>query len=170
MYNDLTTPSVDSSTPSPVLLADLREIIRRGQSQAVAAVNSTLTLTYWHVGQRINYEVLRGERAAYGQQVVASVAESLVAACGKSFEAENLRRMMQFAEIFSDLEIVVPLARHLSWSHFLLLIPLPSPEARLFYASQALQAAWGKRELARQICGHRTGGAAEPAKRQHHGG
>lgn len=70
--------------------------------------------TYWHVGQSINIEVLQGERAAYGQQVIASVAESLVAACGKSSEAKNLRRMMQFAEIFSDLEIVVPLARQLS--------------------------------------------------------
>ena len=147
MSNDL-TPLADSSAPSTLLLADLQAIIRRGKSQAVAAVNSALTLTYWHVGQRINTEVLRGERAAYGQQVVASVAESLVAACGKSFEAKNLRRMMQFAEVFSDLEIVVPLARQLSWSHFLLLIPLPSQEARLFYTQQA---AWGKRELARQI-------------------
>ncbi len=150
MSNDL-TPLADSSAPSTLLLADLQEIIRRGKSQAVAAVNSALTLTYWHVGQRINAEVLRGERAAYGQQVVASVAESLVTACGKSFEAKNLRRMMQFAETFSDLEIVVPLARQLSWSHFLLLIPLPSQEARLFYAQQVAQAAWGKRELARQI-------------------
>lgn len=58
------------------------------------------------------------ERAAYGQQVVASVAESLVAQYGKSFVARNLRRMMQFAEVFSDLEIVVPLARQLNWSHF----------------------------------------------------
>ena len=150
MNNDL-TPSADPSTPSPLLLADLREIISRGKAQAVAAVNSALTLTYWHVGQRINTEVLRGERAAYGQQVVASVAVSLVAACGKSFEAKNLRRMMQFAEVFSDLEIVVPLARQLSWSHFLLLIPLPSQAARLFYAQQASHAAWGKRELTRQI-------------------
>lgn len=150
MNNDL-IPSTDPSTPSPLLLADLREIIRRGKSQAVAAVNSALTLTYWHVGQRINTEVLRGERAAYGQQVVASLSENLVAQYGKSFEAKNLRRMMQFAEVFSDLEIVVPLARQLSWSHFLLLIPLPSQEARLFYAQQASQAAWGKRELTRQI-------------------
>lgn len=150
MHNDL-TPSASPSTPSTLLLGDLREIIRRGKSQAVAAVHSAVTLTYWHVGQRINTEVLHGERAAYGQQVIASVSENLVVACGKSFEAKNLRRMMQFAEVFSDLEIVVPLARHLSWSHFLLLIPLPSQESRLFYASQASQAAWGKRELARQI-------------------
>ena len=150
MNPHLTPP--DHPTPLGTdLLADLREIIGRGKLQAVAAVNSALTLTYWQVGQRMNTEVLRGQRAAYGQQVVASVAERLVAACGKSFEAKNLRRMMQFAEVFSDLEIVVPLARQLSWSHFLLLIPLPSQQARLFYAQQASHAAWGRRELTKQI-------------------
>ena len=150
MNNDL-PPSANPSTPNPLLLADLREIIRQGQLQATAAVNSALTLTYWHVGQRIHTEVLKGERAAYGQQVIASLSESLVAQHGKSFEAKNLRRMMQFAEVFSDLEIVVPLARQLSWSHFLLLIPLPSQESRLFYAQQSADHLWGKRELTRQI-------------------
>jgi len=87
--NSILTPAAAPSTPSPMLLADLREIIHRGKSQAVAAVNSALTLTYWHVGQRINTEVLRGGRAAYGQQVVASVAASLMAAYGKKFRGQK---------------------------------------------------------------------------------
>jgi len=150
MTNDL-TPAADPSTPSPLLLADLQEIIRRGKSQAVAAVNSALTLTYWHVGQRINTEVLRGERAAYGQQVVASVAERLVTQYGKSFEARNLRRMMQFAELFPDFRIVSPLATQLSWTHFTTLLTLSSDAARMFYAQQSADHLWSKRELTRQI-------------------
>lgn len=150
MNNDL-TPSTAPSTPSPLLLADLREIISRGKSQAVAAVNSALTLTYWHVGQRINTEVLRGERAAYGQQVVASLSESLVAQYGKSFEARNLRRMMQFAELFPDFRIVSPLVTQLSWTHFTTLLTVPSDSARMFYAQQSADHLWGKRELIRQI-------------------
>ena len=133
------------------LLADLREIISRGKSQAVAAVNSALTLTFWQVGKRINDDVLQGERAAYGQQVIAPIAARLVEHYGRSFEAKNLRRMMQFADIFDDSAIVVPLARQLSWAHILLLIPLKTQEARLFYAAQAAQATWSKRELRRQI-------------------
>ena len=150
MNEDL-KPLDDTPEKSTALLADLKDIISRGQSQAVAAVNSTLTLTYWHVGQRINDEVLQGERAAYGKQLIPLVAESLVKQFGKSFEVKNLHRMMQFAEIFTDSTIVVPLARQLSWSHILILIPLKSQEARLFYAEQASQAHWGKRELRRQI-------------------
>ncbi len=135
MNEDL-QPLDDESQKSTVLLTDLQQIISGGKFQAVAAVNSALTLTYWHVGKRINEDVLQGERAAYGKQVIRSVAQSLVEQYGKSFEAKNLHRMMQFAEIFTEVEIVVPLVRQLSWSHFLVLIPLKVQEARMFYAEQ----------------------------------
>jgi predicted nuclease of restriction endonuclease-like (RecB) superfamily len=59
--------------------------------------------------------------------------------------------MMQFAEEFPDLEIVAPLARQLSWSHFRELIPLKDEKARLFYANEAAERNWGKRELRRSI-------------------
>ena len=89
-------------TPSSAddLLRDVRALIEQGRSQAAAAVNSALTLTYWHVGKRINEELLQGQRAEYGKQVVVSLADELVARYGKSFETRNLRRMMQFAEVF----------------------------------------------------------------------
>ena len=150
MNNDL-TPSAAPSTPSPLLLSDLREIISRGKSQAVAAVNSALTLTYWHVGQRINTEVLQGERAAYGKQVVDALAVELTERFGKSFETRNLRRMMQFAEIFPDLQIVTPLVSQLSWTHVTILLMVPNASARLFYARQSIANLWSKRELTRQI-------------------
>ena len=111
--------NLKTSHLSTTLLTDLRQIIDQEKSQVVAAVNSALTLTFWTVGKRINDELLKGERAEYGKQVVASLTDELAQQYGKSFEAKNLRRMMQFAEQFDDLEIVVPLARQLSWSHFL---------------------------------------------------
>ncbi len=94
---------------------------------------------------------MQGERADYGKQVIASLAKDLVQQYGKSFEARNLRRMVQFAEVFPDFEIVVPLARQLSWSHFLVLIPIKSNDARLFYAQTAGESGWSKRELRNQI-------------------
>jgi hypothetical protein len=59
--------------------------------------------------------------------------------------------MMKFAEIFQDPAIVAPLVRQLSWSHFLILLPLKTQEARLFYARQSIEQLWSKRELIRQI-------------------
>lgn len=103
------------------------------------------------MGQRINSEVLRGERAAYGKQVIPSLASELVVQYGKSFETRNLRRMMQFAELYSDFQILTPLASQLSWTHFTVLLMLPDDAARRFYARQAIDHVWGKRELIRQI-------------------
>jgi predicted nuclease of restriction endonuclease-like (RecB) superfamily len=45
----------------------------------------------------------------------------------------------------------VPLARQLTWSHFVLLLPLKSYEAKLFYAQKVTNESWGKRELKKQI-------------------
>jgi hypothetical protein len=67
----------------------------------------------------INEEELKGERAKYGKQVVQKIAEALVLGYGKGFEVKNLRRMMKLAGVFPDFEIVAPLVRQLSWSHFL---------------------------------------------------
>jgi len=150
MNEDL-TPFNDTPQQSTALLADLREIISGGKSQAVAAVNSALTLTYWQVGKRINDEILQGERAAYGKQVIATVAESLVEQYGKSFVTRNLRRMMQFAEFFPDFRIVSPLVTQLSWTHFTTLLTVPSDSARMFYTRQSADHLWSKRELIRQI-------------------
>ncbi len=133
------------------LLTDLQQIIDSGKRQVTAQVNSTLTLTYWHIGKRINNDVLQNQRAEYGKQIVKSVSKKLVEQYGKSFEPRNLRRMMQFAELFPDITIVSPLATQLSWSHFMEILPLKKEEARLFYAQKAAESLWSKRELRKQI-------------------
>jgi predicted nuclease of restriction endonuclease-like (RecB) superfamily len=56
-------------------------------------------------------------------------------------------------------QIVVTLSRYLSWSHFLAIIPLKTPEKQQFYAIQAAQQNWSVRELRKQIknkCFERT--------------
>jgi predicted nuclease of restriction endonuclease-like (RecB) superfamily len=45
----------------------------------------------------------------------------------------------------------VPVARQLSWSHILILLPLKNREAQMFYAQKASEELWGKRELRLQI-------------------
>ena len=83
--------------------------------------------------------------------MIPSLARELVERFGKSFEARNLHRMMQFAEMFPDLEIVKPLASQLSWTHFVILLMQPNDAARQFYARQSIKHRWSKRELTRQI-------------------
>ncbi len=59
--------------------------------------------------------------------------------------------MLQFEEQFSDIEIVVTLSRYLSWSHFLILIPLKKQEQKLFYAQKASIEMLGVRDLRKQL-------------------
>ncbi len=133
------------------LFSDLTQIIEQGKQQAVAQVNTALTLTYWHVGKKINEHILNNVRAEYGKEIVAPVARQLVEEFGKSFELKNLYRMMQFAEKFPELEIVVPVARQLSWSHILKLLPLKNQDSINYYATKASEERWSKRELQYQI-------------------
>jgi predicted nuclease of restriction endonuclease-like (RecB) superfamily len=59
--------------------------------------------------------------------------------------------MMQFADEFSDVEIVSTLSTQLSWSHFIELLPLKTSEARLYYANDAAERHLGVHHLRQMI-------------------
>lgn len=147
------------------LLTDIRQLIESTKSQVAATVNSAMTLMYWHIGDRINREVLGGERAAYGKQIVENLALKLTEEFGKGFDSKSLRKMMQFASVFPDIQIVAPLVGKLSWSHFLQVIPIDDDLARNFYLTMAADQRWSKRTLKAKIDGmlyERTAIAKQP--------
>lgn len=133
------------------LLGDIKSLIDDGRNQAAAAVNMGLTLLYWRVGQRINAEILQGERAAYGEQIVATLSRQLTIDYGRSFGIKNLRHMMRFAEVFPSGEIVSTLSRQLSWSHFLEIIYQKEPLKRDFYAEMCRIERWSVRALRARV-------------------
>lgn len=141
--------------PEQTLLNELSQLIEQSQRQVVAQANNTLTMLFWHIGKRINENILQNKRADYGKQIVVTLARQLTEKYGRNFEEKNLRRMLQFSEQFIDKEIVVTLSRHLSWSHFLVLITLKSLEAKFFYAQLAAEQALGVRDLRKQVA-HKT--------------
>jgi len=119
--------------------------------QAAVAVNAELTLLYWQVGRRIASTVLKGERGEYGKQVIEQLATELMLAFGRGWSKQQLRHCLRFAETFPDLEIVSPLWRQLSWSHFKALIYVDDALKREFYLTMALQERWSTRTLAERI-------------------
>lgn len=140
-----------SAAPLEPLHAELRGLIVASRQRLAGAVNAELTCLYWRIGQRLVTEVLGGERAQYGTQLMDRLGERLAQEFGRGFEAKNLRRMVQFAQVFADEAIVATLSRQLSWSHVVALLPLKSAEARLHYAQQVAQERWSVRELRSQI-------------------
>lgn len=133
------------------LFRELAEIIEQGKQQITAQVNSTITFTYWQIGKRINAHVLNNQRAEYGKAIVTNIAAQLVEKFGRSFTERNIRRMMQFAEEFSDYSILSSLMSQLSWTHFLQLFPLKTLEQKLYYANCIAEEKWSVRETQRQI-------------------
>ncbi|MBI1293024.1 DUF1016 family protein [bacterium] len=151
MSNDNHPVSPSPPTLQPSLLSDLRGLIQETRGRVAAAVNASMTLLYWRIGERINREILMGERAEYGKEIVATVAQQLSAEFGSGFSQKYLRRMVQFAEVFPDPEIVAPLARQLSWTHFIMLIPIDDQIKRDFYAEMCRMERWSRRTLRAKI-------------------
>lgn len=147
--NKLPIPSEPDK--AELLFEELTLLIEQSKQKIAHVSNSTLTLLFWHVGKRINEEILQNKQAGYGKQIVSTLATQLKTLYGRNFEERNLRRMIQFFEQFQDLTIMSPLATQLSWSHFIELFPLKSMEAKLFYAQKSIEEVWGKRELHLQI-------------------
>lgn len=133
------------------LLGEIRQLIDAARQRVAATVNAELTMLYWQIGRRVNQDLLQGKRAEYGQQVVATLAQQLTGDYGRSFEQKNLRRMMQFAEVFPEEQIVVSLIRQLSWTHFIALIPLEDPLKREFYAEMCRVENWSVKQLRERI-------------------
>lgn len=133
------------------LLAELIALVEKTKYQVVSQANSSLTILFWYIGKRILSQNLHNERAGYGKQIVVTVSRELVKRFGRNYEEKNLRRMIQFAKQFPEIENVVTLSRHLTWSHFLALIPLKTESARDFYGKLAFESSFGVRELRNQI-------------------
>ncbi len=73
--------------------------------------------------------------------------------------------MMQFAQMFPDFQIVSTLLSKLSWSHFLIVMPLKDELQREFYLTMAATERWSVRTLQAKIDGmlyERTAIATKP--------
>ncbi|MGL6176481.1 MAG: PDDEXK nuclease domain-containing protein [Vibrionaceae bacterium] len=139
------------TTPSTFIAQEIIALIQQAKQRAAMAVNSELTLLYWHIGQRINQAVLGGERADYGKQIVANLAKQLTAQFGRGWSPQQLRHCMKFAECYTDEPIISALRRQLSWTHIKTLIYIDDPLKREFYSQMAMCEHWSTRTLDERI-------------------
>ncbi|MDP4187664.1 MAG: PDDEXK nuclease domain-containing protein [Bacteroidota bacterium] len=133
------------------LLSELISLVEDTKHDVVSYANSSLTILFWQVGNRILGHTLEYKRADYGKEIIVTLSRTLVEKFGKNYEEKNLRRMIQFAGEFPVFEKVVTLSRQLSWSHFLVLLPVKETNVRNFYGLKAAESAWSVRELRSQI-------------------
>ena len=132
------------------LFEQIKNLIEQTKQNVAISVNSSLTMMYWEIGNKINQDILKNRRAEYGKEIVVTLSRQLQDNFGKGFDEKNLRRMMQFANAIEK-QKVVTLSRQLSWSHFLALLPLQESLKIEFYAQMSIVQNWGVRTLRERI-------------------
>ena len=144
---------VDTNHVEQGLFRDVAKLIDETRKSVAYTVNWVLTYMYWKIGKRINDEILQHERAGYGAQIVVSLAQQLQYTYGKGFEKSSLTRMMNFAVIFPNEEIVVSVIQQLSWTHIIALLPLKDSLQVEFYIEMCKMERWSVRTLRQKIDG-----------------
>ena len=133
------------------LVADVRQLIDAARQRVAGAVNAEVTQLYWRIGRRISTELLQGQRAEYGKQVVAELALQLTADFGRGWSEQQLRHCLRLAETFPDEQILSTVRRELSWSHLKTLIYVDDSLKREFYLEICRVERWSVRQLQERI-------------------
>lgn len=149
------------------LVGDIKFYIDQARLKTAQAVNASLVTLYWQIGRRIRQEILKGKRAEYGEEIVATVSRQLTEEYGQGFSRRNLFHMVRFVEVYPDFRIVQALPAQLGWTHLIELLPMKDPLKRNFYAEMCRIEKWSTRTLEAKIRGmlfERTAIAKKPAQ------
>lgn len=143
------------------LLNDACSIIEEARHVAYRAINNTLTIRNWHLGERIAREELGGaQRAEYGKRVIEQLADDLTARYGKGFDSSTLYRYILFYQRFPNIlaavrpefgKVAAVRPELLPWTHYRELIRVEDATARAWYEQEAKQEMWSTRTLHRNI-------------------
>ena len=133
------------------LITDISQLINQAKGYIAQEYNSSQILLNWMIGTRINNEILTDKRAEYGEKVIVKLAEELSLEYGAGYSKPNLFRMIKFAKVFPDKEIVSTLSRQLSWSHFTIICGIDDRLKRDFYSQMCRIQKWSVRDFKKQI-------------------
>ena len=130
---------------------EIAELIQSAKQRAYRAVNTELVNLYWQVGETISRKI---ESDGWGKGTIKSLSSYIRETQPgiRGFSAQNLWRMRQFYEVYSQNEKLSALLRELPWTHHMLILgQTRQEEEREFYIRMALKEKWSSRELERQL-------------------
>ena len=163
---------------SDVLYQDACTIIEQAQVSAYRAVNETLIKRNWLLGMRINMDVIKAQRAEYGEQIVKSLAKSLTNRYGEGFTKTNLYNYIGFYKTWPEFfhavsgknnvaenifhavsgksenivqSMIAQSPIRLSWTHYRIILQENNKEARDWYEQEAGREMWSTRTLQRNV-------------------
>ena len=151
------------------LYNDACSIIEQAQVSAYRSVDEIIIKRNWLLGLRIHHEVLKDQRAEYGEQVIKNLSKSLTAKYGSGFTKTNLYNYIgfyqnwpeffhavsgksikeNFANIFQSLTGKSPI--RLSWTHYSIILQEITADGRAWYENEAANEMWSTRTLQRNV-------------------
>jgi len=137
----------DNQIDQEKLYRDISHLIEKTQRETLQKISQTGVLLYWHIGQRINFDILKLDRASYGEQIIKQLANKLQIKFGAGFGRRVIYRCVQFSKVFNEEKIVTSLSNHLKWSHFVALLNIDDRLKREFYAEMCRIERWSIRSL-----------------------
>jgi hypothetical protein len=138
-------------------------MLQAARNSVVRAVNQTMVLTYYKIGERIVEEEQNGkDRAEYGKSLLLGLSNVLTKEFGKGFSVTNIQQMRNFYLAYEKQQTLsvksekaikqtASVIFNLSWSHYLILVRIENEDERNFYEIEASKNNWSVRELARQV-------------------
>ncbi len=128
--------------PYSRLRTEVVQALTSGKEQARRAVEAVRVETYSQVGWLIHDHLLgHKERADYGDKVVDRLSGDVGLSKRLLYEAIRLYRTFGIVNTYSQL----------GWSHYRVLLAVPSARERTFYRRQADKGSWSVRDLEDQI-------------------
>lgn len=126
------------------LVADLKDLIARGQQAAIVAVNEIKVSTYWEMGKRMSgMKELADSDQASG--LVPQLAEDL------GIDPTLVYRIMQFYRLWPDDAPKIENSPQLSWTHYVELLSIKDKKERDFYLQSAALEEWSRDTLRKAI-------------------
>jgi len=130
---------------------DIKQLLQKARNSVYQTINTTMTQTYWQIGQRIVEQEQEGkERAKYGTQLIKNLSLELTKEFGDGFSVDNLKNMRRFYLSYQKSETLSHKFK-LSWSHYIFLTRILTEDERDFYEIEASQNSWTLKELKRQF-------------------
>lgn len=143
--------NTDLDIDNEKLYNDISQLIDTTQQRTLREISRTGVMLYWHIGRRLNHDILKCARAEYGAHIIQKLADRLQMKYGSGFGARVVHRCSQFEKLFPEEKIVLALSTHLKWTHFVALLNVDDRLKREFYAEMCRIERWSTRDLANKI-------------------
>ena len=130
---------------------DILSLIKSSRYKVLKSINSELIDLYWNVGRFISENCSQNN---WGENTVVNLSKYIIEKEPevKGFSPQNLWRMKQFYETYSQDEFLSPLVREISWTNNLLVLSkTKNLKEKEFYIRLSIKENYSKRELERQI-------------------